>query len=317
MIPRAASKHEVDQDRISLIATRSIRRIWRRMPVTGSWERAWREDVGPRVQEVVTAAQEASAATAEVYVASVLAELGIDPDVPTSLNIDAFPGVAGDGRPVESLTYGSVIRSVRTLYGPEVASVSESVTSRAAEIEALLVGGDWLERVTAGILADTTRAASQAAAAQRTEVTGYVRMVNPGACSRCVVLAGRFYRFNAGFSRHEPTCRCTHIPASENVAGDLLTSPDRYFESLSKDEQDRVFTQAGAEAIRMGADIGQVVNARRGMSTAQVAGRKRYVTTSGRGFSARNPRLMPETILAEAKSPEDALRLLKRFGYVL
>ena len=42
-----------------------------------------------------------------------------------------------------------------------------------------------------------------------------------------------------------------------------------YCEALSPAEQGRVFTTAGAEAVRLGADISQVVNARRGMSTAQ------------------------------------------------
>ena len=317
------------------------------MPTTGNWERAWRDGIGARVDEVVRVAQEASAATADAYVADVLAELDIESSVSTSLNIDALVGVAGDGRPVDSLAYGAVIHSAQAQYAPDLASLStEQASSRA-----LASGAVWLEQVVAGLLADTARTASQASTAQRTWVTGYVRMVNPGACSRCVVLAGKFYKYNTGFSRHEPTCRCTHIPASEDVAGDLLTSPDRYFESLSKEEQDRIFTNAGAEAIRMGADMNQVVNARRGMHTAQVGitggygrkaavdvyGRSVFITREGitaRGLSgkrlgnlasekgqrysaSRTPRLMPETILAEAKSPEDALRLLKRFGYVL
>jgi hypothetical protein len=73
------------------------------------------------------------------------------------------------------------------------------------------------------------------------------------------------------------------------------------------------------------------------MQTAQVYGRSTLVTTEGataRGLagkslgdlakvagqryrSSRTPRLMPESILASATSPEDALRLLKRFGYIL
>jgi hypothetical protein len=44
----------------------------------------------------------------------------------------------------------------------------------------------------------------------------------------------------------------------------VFSSADEYFQSLSAAEQDRVFTQAGAEAIRNGADLNQVVNARRG-----------------------------------------------------
>jgi hypothetical protein len=128
-----------------------------------------------------------------------------------------------------------------------------------------------------------------------------------------------------------------------------------------------VFTKAGAEAIRLGADIGQVVNARRGafglstagarvtaaearmlrggrdvgrLETRNVFGRDLYVTTEAtttrgaagvrlgaredrvktkgaRYTSARAPRLMPESILKIAGNDRDeALRLLKRFGYI-
>jgi len=44
----------------------------------------------------------------------------------------------------------------------------------------------------------------------------------------------------------------------------MYSTPDDYFQSLSKAEQDRVFTKAGAEAVRNGADPAKVVNARRG-----------------------------------------------------
>lgn len=43
-----------------------------------------------------------------------------------------------------------------------------------------------------------------------------------------------------------------------------FTGPGDYFESLDRAEQDKIFTKAGAQAIRDRADINQVVNARRG-----------------------------------------------------
>lgn len=297
-----------------------------------NWERAWRDDVGPSLQEVVLAAQEAAAVSADAYVAAVLAELDIPANVPTSLNIDALVGVAGNGTPVGSLAYGAVIESAKAQYEPDLASLPPA----QAATEALSRGEEWMDELLATILADTARAAETASTAQRTWVTGYVRMIEPGACSRCVILAGAFYKYNDGFKRH-PRCKCRHIPADENIAGSVLTSPEAYFGSLSPAEQDRVFTNAGAEAIRLGADPGQVVNSRRGMQTAQVYGRKTLITTEGttaRGLAgkslgdlskeagqryrrSRTPRLMPESIIANATSPEDALRLLKRFGYVL
>jgi hypothetical protein len=66
---------------------------------------------------------------------------------------------------------------------------------------------------------------------------------------------------------------CVHIPAVENSADDLRTNPKAYFDSLSVEDQGRYFTVSGARAIRDGADIGQVVNARRGASGLSQPGR--------------------------------------------
>ena len=144
------------------------------------------------------------------------------------------------------------------------------------------------------------------------------------------------------------------MPAAENVAGELTTDPQAYFQSLSEAEQDRYFTSAGAQAIRDGADIGQVVNARRGMSTTVIGGRSVRVTREGvtrRGFAgrqlieqrgsrrvaaetvtrrtsrgveertvqrevARGVRVMPETIYEVAEDRADAIRLLKANGFL-
>lgn len=122
----------------------------------------------------------------------------------------------------------------------------------------------------------------------------------------------------------------------------MTVNPAEYFESLSAREQDRVFGPAGAEAIRSGADMNQVVNARRGMRSAQVGGRRVLVTSEGvtrRGWAYRylapsssspsvtvaryrrtapsRPRLMPETIRAIASDPAEYLRLLRVNGYLL
>jgi hypothetical protein len=113
-------------------------------------------------------------------------------------------------------------------------------------------------------------------------------------------------------------CDCIHIPSREDSADDLQTSPRAFFRSLGAAEQDRVFGKAGAEAIRAGADIAQVVNARQGMQTATVFGRSALVTTTARRRSSARVRLMPEQILLEAKgSRDEAIRLLKLHGYLI
>lgn len=181
-----------------------------------------------------------------------------------------------------------------------------------------------LAMLVASAVQDAGRNGASLQMAVTPSVDGYVRMLNPPSCSRCVVLAGKFFKWNQGFERH-PQCDCRHVPVSENVAGDLTTNPHAYFDSLTTAEQDRIFTKAGAQAIRDGADINQVVNARRGMEKAQLFGREMFHTFEGvtrRGVarkamgSGRPVRLMPESIYALATDRADALRLLKLYGYI-
>lgn len=180
-------------------------------------------------------------------------------------------------------------------------------------------------------IADTARQAAGADTATRKGV-GYIRVVSPGACSRCMILAGKFYRWNQGFLRH-PHCYCRHVPSTQNLASDMITDPMEAFNSLSRAEQDQRFGKDSAQAIRDGADISQVVNARSGIAAIGSPVRKgRAVgsyTTSGtanlhglnKSFYNRNggrgPRLTPEGIYRQAKSRDDAIALLRSNGYII
>jgi hypothetical protein len=124
-------------------------------------------------------------------------------------------------------------------------------------------------------------------------------------------------------------CDCVHVPVTDpDVADEVKTDPRTYFDSLSRAEQDRIFTNAGAQAVRDGADLNQVVNARRGMYSAGSVGGTLSATTEGmtrRGFAGRPTgplgkggfiRLMPESIYQLSGSREETLRLLRRYGYL-
>jgi hypothetical protein len=138
-------------------------------------------------------------------------------------------------------------------------------------------------------------------------------MLNPPSCSRCIVLAGRRYHGLSGFKRH-PRCDCTHIPVAEDSGDDPRTDPRQAFDAMSEAERVRVFGRAGADAIRDGADIARVVNARRGRYDLQVAGRTVKATREAAG---RGVRLMPEQIYAEAAGDRaEAVRLLRLHGYL-
>lgn len=233
-----------------------------------------------------------------------------------------------------SLAESMVTEAQRRLQNLE----STEVLTREQQAQAALDEAEtFIDHVAATILADTARAAEKAALATRSEAEGWVRMLNLPSCKRCVVQAGKFFRWNDGFERH-PLCDCKHIPSSEAIAGDLTLDADAYFHSLSREDQDLTFGHADAEAIRLGSDVSQVVNAHRGMQLAQVFGKDVEITLEGttrRGLAnqalttrrrdtggtreagAAPVRLMPETIIAQARNRDDATRLLALHGFIL
>jgi hypothetical protein len=276
---------------------------------------------------MTNATQLAAARSAEGYLDVVLDEQGIDPTTEGRLVPAALAGVASDGRALPSLLYEPAISTLAAIgTGVDVA-------------EALAGGSAALDRIVRTQVADTGRAADQVAMVARRRAGGYVRMVIGRTCGRCVVLAGRRYAWNEGFDRH-PRCDCVHVPAGEDTGDDVRTDPRAWFDSLSEAEQNKQFTAAGAQAIRDGADIARVVNARRGayglaaageaqtlrggrgrLEVVDVYGRQLTVTSEGVTIGDRRrgraPRLMPEAIYQIAGDDRDeAIRLLRRFGYI-
>ncbi len=266
---------------------------------------------GPAAElaRVVVAYQALAVRASGEYVPEILAEQGIDAATVATPSPVGLLGVASDGR------------SLSGLLGY---AVGAAVTN--AEFD----------RIVATQLQDVGRAAGEIQMGVRPAVTGYVRVVSGSACSRCMILAGRIYRWNEGFERH-PGCNCEHVPTTDARAEGVMTNPQSMFESLSAAEQDRRFGRAGAQAIRDGADMGQVVNARRGMDTMQsgLLFTREGATTRGRAYKlmaergrggvghktrtgkgTNSVRLMPESIYKVATSREDALWLLRTYGYI-
>lgn len=278
-----------------------------------------------RLLVLFTAAQQAAAAGADEYVNAVVGET----ETAGAVAAAALAGVASDGRPLGSL-----------LEQPAIAT-RVALSQGATQSRAFATGEAALSMILRTQVADAGRVADGVAIAARPR-TGYVRMLVGSTCSRCAVLAGKFYRYNDGFLRH-PRCDCLHIPAKGEAAArseGLISDPKEYFDSLSKSEQDRVFTNAGAQAIRDGANPSQVVNARRGarglsqagrltldeqrmlrggrargqIETVDVFGRQVFVTTEGttrRGLAGR--RLSLSGTVEEAG---ETVRRLSRTGVV-
>lgn len=280
--------------------------------LAGSWSLA-----KPRILAAVTAGQRVAASTASTYVADIVTAQDAAPSATQQVDPAAFAGVSADGR------------SLADLLQLPIATVYSRLSQGAGVREAMSLGGGLLSLLADTEVADAGRGADSVAMAAEPRVEGFVRVVSGAACGRCAILAGRWYRWNAAFQRH-PHCHCQQVPATDRASlAPHLTDPQSYFESLSRAEQDRAFTVAGAQAIRDGADIFQVVNARRGMSTATVFGRSVSTTTEGvtrRGLAGQRMRLggapfpvrlTPQAIYELASDRDEAIRLLYRFGYLL
>lgn len=328
-LPPSARRYALAQRRETHAATAAVRRLWRAMGDDFDLTYA---RIEPRLLAVVTTAQGRMAAAAQDYIPEVMTQTGLahatTPAGRTS--VASLVGVDGSGRSLGSLLYGSVTDAKAAVGGGAPVSV------------ALRRGGRWLDTAVTSTLSDTGRQSEALAIGVRPEVTWYVRMLTAPSCSRCVLLAGKRFRSATEFDRH-PGCDCRHIPAAESVAGDMTVDPAAYFRDLTRAQQEASFGVAGSEAIRAGADIGQVVNARRGMAPSQVGGQRVLTTTEGmtrRGLAyqrigsahgaARDVkvagqryrsspvlRLMPETIAKVATDHDDYLRLLYTYGYLI
>jgi len=296
-LPDAVVAHDDRMRRITAATLLQMRSLWRRLG-SGDWDVAWRT-LGPQLLTVMVAAQVAAVREADAYVSATVAALNLPDRTQGQVSPNGLAGTASDGRPLLSL-----------LYEPVIAARAAGARLSLNTAQALSAGRESLDRIVLTQVADAGRAAESVATVTRPGITGYVRMVSPPCCDRCAILAGRHYRWNEGFQRH-PRCDCRHIPASEDVAGDLTTDPRQLI------EQGKVhgLSDADRKAIAEdGADPGQVINAHRGMSTAQ--GLK--ATRAGKAFRQGGVRLRPESIYKIAGDDRDeALRLLRRFGYVI
>lgn len=314
-LPDSATQHRAAQQRLTAQTILAARSTWSRLTL-GDLDRSW-QTIGPRLLVLVAAAQRAAATAGVAYIDEALDEQGITVRAVADVDAAALVGVASDGRPLDSLLYQPIIDTkVRIANG----AAAEVAASGAVSM---------LERIVATQVADAGRIATGIGITARPRV-GYVRMLVTPSCSRCVVLAGKYFKWNQGFQRH-PLCDCRHIPTTENVADDLTTDPRKAIEAGQVTGLSKADTRA---IVEDGADVGQVINAQRGLK----AGGTTTEGTTRRGFAARRmqeagdtfkgartsryarttgARLTPEAIYREASSRDEALSLLRRYGYLV
>lgn len=270
------------------------RRLWSRMLPTdfdGSWSQ-----IAPSLVSITSGAQLAAAQAAVDYVPIVLEETG-QPDRPEArVRPRAFAGVASDGRSLPGLLEGSVVASKR------------AVVRGLDGGDALKLGEKWLEQALQTAVAEAMQDATAASVAVRPEL-GFVRMVNPPCCRDCAVLAGRWYRWNAGFDRH-PNCDCLQIPSQENAADGFVTDPKKLYEQglikgITKDQ---------AARIAEGANLNKVLNESRDRwRERQAADRKAAKDTWG-GTPTSMPPGGVQDFLSHLTNRVDALKGLRAAG---
>lgn len=280
-----------------------------------------------RLLPIVSGAQRKAVASAPAYVADLLALQDAAETGAVRLADDAFAGLTGDGRPMATL-----------LYAP-VALAKQRIGAGMRIADALAAEELHLAVLVRTQVQDAGRMGLQTTMAAEPKIRGYVRHVSLPACARCIILAGRFYRYSAGFQRH-PNCDCTMIPAagpdwveSQDPAQLIAQMRDQHAAKLR-----RSLTEGDLKALDHGADLNQVVNAHRGMTTAAGRSLTREGTTK-RGFAGKRliaeagsrpggryrrsaaVRLTPAQIFDEAArlnwAREEIVRQLTRFGYII
>ena len=247
----------------------------------------------------------------------------------------AFAGVSSRGFPITEPIVATIDRFEPAPLEPLPDNWWGDAEKFMASVEQLIVSE----------IQDAGRTASQVEMVTRPEWQNYVRMLNPPSCARCAILAGRVYRDLDAFDRH-PGCDCVMVPVQDwQAAHDrgLISTPEMAFDKgqigsyyTAKDGSRRWqagLSQADAQAVRDGADITTVVNAGQGISsprgstpsiTTDLFGHRVKATTYGTTRRAqwrkKNPtrlvRLRPESIYEFAKDRDDAIRLLKLYGYI-
>lgn len=291
MIPQATEQHYRRQRKVAAASVAEVRGLWQRMGenLDASWLPIQAAVVAALSRGQVNAAADAAAYMPAVLQQTSQADVAIAAVVPA-----AFGGWAEDGRKIDSLIYSGV-------------TATKTAIGRGYGLEAALaIGGRVLDKI---VFSEVTAAGSwgdQTAMSVRPNITGYVRMVSAGACKDCMILAGKWFRWNEGFDRH-PWCNCRHIPAAEALDGDLGTDPYAYFNSMSKEAQNKLLGEVGAQTVRDGGDIYRVVNVQnRGLGKG-----------SRQAYKYGTPmKMTPRQIYSKRLPREQTLAMLRAEGYI-
>jgi len=293
--PESAQRHYRNRRALTNAASADARRRWSLVDpnnIAASWTRQ-----SAALTVTVSGAQAAAATSADPYVQATLAAQGAPGTTEYAVAAIALAGVTADGRDLRSLLFEPAITSLMAIKDGQD-------TSRS-----LAAGLSQLDTIVRTEVADAGRTADQIATTTH-GADGYVRLTVGPTCNRCLILAGRWYRFSTGFERH-PNCDCVMVPATEDA--EPLSSPEAVYADLTPEERTKAgWSQAEQKAINLGADIIQVTNIHRRGSLYTAGGRQFTREAAG-----KRPRITPRQIFEEAgDNRAEAIRLLKLHRYI-
>jgi hypothetical protein len=203
-LSRQVRRHYRDQQHISRATARAILAMWRNVDpdnISASWQRQI-----ARAAAVLSAGQEASAKSASTYIAT-LPQLSAPEYVAAPA---AFAGQTAGGGSLAGLLYNPVVTSkLSILQGNRVT-------------DALHIGQSQLGMLVLNEVQQAGRNAAGVGITVFPEITGYTRVLTTPSCPRCIVLAGKWYRWSSGFARH-PRC----FPAGVVTSGPKLDAASR------------------------------------------------------------------------------------------
>jgi hypothetical protein len=263
--PLESARYYRDLAKLGRDTSRLMLRLWRRVD-RGDISTSWARQI-PEAVALLAASQAVAAEMADPYLTALVGGsplAGLDPA--------GFAGVTASGDDLASL-----------LYLPAIGT-KERIRAGASPAGALRAEQSTLVAYASTETADAGRLSTAAAMGTRPHVTGYYRMLVGKSCARCVILAGKWFRYNQGFRRH-PKCDCVHIPVQEG-SDDWSLDPRKAIETGQVHGLSKADTAA---IVEYGADPSQVVNARRG---TYLAGGRRFTTTGTTRRGAAGARIL-------------------------
>lgn len=323
-----ALKHAAQRIALGADVREEAARAWAQID-RGRIAESWLELLITRVLLAIFGGQRAAAAMAQPYAGAAAASSGLSTATAGVIQAASFAGAAADGR------------SMLTLMLQPVITALTAIGAKVPVDEAMALGAAQLDNIVHTEIADAGRTADQVAMIATPSVDGYIRVVVGDTCSRCIILAGRWYPYSQFFERH-PGCDCVQMGAKEAEAAGLIQDPREIYESLTTGQRTKAgWSEADQFAIDEGADIVQVTNVRRkenGRGGVYTAGGKQYtregttraglyggydidpetgkITRRPRGSGKKPPRLTPQQIFEDADSREEAILKLRQYGYL-